>query len=147
MTENNDKNSLDTISMEELFDNVYPPKKTIIENLLYSGTYLFVGAPKIGKSFMMAQIGYCVSTGAEFLGFNPYKGTVLYLALEDDYARLQKRLSKMFDMQTSETFYFATQSQALSNGLDKQLEDFISKHSDTRLIIIDTLQKIREVGV
>lgn len=146
MTENNDKNSLNTISMEELFDNVYPPKKIIIENLLYSGTYLFVGAPKIGKSFMMAQIGYCVSTGAEFLGFNPYKGTVLYLALEDNYARLQKRLSKMFDMQTSETFYFATQSQALSNGLDKQLEDFISKHSDTRLIIIDTLQKIREVG-
>ena len=47
------------------------------------------------------------------------KGTVLYLALEDDYARLQKRLSRMFGMESSENLYFATQSQNLSDGLEE----------------------------
>lgn len=50
------------------------------------------------------------------------------------------------DKKVWEELGYFRMAQALSNGLDKQLEDFISKHSDTRLIIINTLQKIREVG-
>ena len=42
---------LNTVSMTELYDTVYPPRKPIVNDLLYSGTYLFVGAPKVGKSF------------------------------------------------------------------------------------------------
>ena len=74
------------------------------------------------------------------------KDTVLYLALEDDYARLQKRLSRMFGMESSENFYFATQSKNLNEGLEEQLKQFVKEHTDARLIIIDTLQKVREVG-
>ena len=55
--------NLQTISMTELYDTVYPPRRPIVDNLLYSGTYLFVGAPKIGKSFFMAQLAYTVATG------------------------------------------------------------------------------------
>ena len=46
---------LETVSMMELYDTAYPPKLPIIDRLLYNGTYLFVGSPKIGKSFFMAQ--------------------------------------------------------------------------------------------
>ena len=49
---------LNTISMTELYDTVYPPRKPIVNDLLYSGTYLFVGAPKVGKSFFMGQLAY-----------------------------------------------------------------------------------------
>lgn len=49
--------------MTDLFDTAYPPKSVMIENLLYAGTYLFVGAPKIGKSFFMAQLSYHIATG------------------------------------------------------------------------------------
>ena len=38
----------------ELYDTAYPPKLPIVDGLLYNGTYLFVGSPKIGKSFFMA---------------------------------------------------------------------------------------------
>lgn len=48
---NKNINSLETISMTELLDNTYPPRMPIINEFLYSGTYLFVGAPKVGKSF------------------------------------------------------------------------------------------------
>ena len=90
---------LETVSMMELYDTAYPPKLPIIDGLLYNGTYLFVGSPKIGKSFFMAQIGYHISKGLPLWGFSVRQGTVLYLALEDDYARLQKRLSQMFGME------------------------------------------------
>mgnify|MGYP003257378168 FL=1 len=137
---------LETVSMMELYDTAYPPKLPIIDGLLYNGTYLFVGSPKIGKSFFMAQIGYHISKGLPLWGFSVRQGTVLYLALEDDYARLQKRLSQMFGMEGSENFYFATKSKSLNDGLERQLVTFVTEHKDARLIIIDTLQKVREVG-
>ena len=114
----NNPDNLETVSMMELYDTAYPPKLPIIDGLLYNGTYLFVGSPKIGKSFFMAQIGYHISKGFPLWGFSVRQGTVLYLALEDDYARLQKRLSQMFGMEGSENFYFATKSKSLNDGLE-----------------------------
>lgn len=46
------KDVLQTVTMEELYDTVYPPKVSVVDGLLYNGTYLFVGAPKVGKSFL-----------------------------------------------------------------------------------------------
>ncbi len=137
---------LQTVSMEELYDTIYPPKIPIVEGLIYAGTYLFVGAPKVGKSFFMAQLGYHISKGLPLWNYPVQKGTVLYLALEDDYGRLQKRLSRMFGLESSENFHFATQSKSLQEGLEEQLNQFITAHKDTRLIIIDTLQKVREAS-
>ena len=133
-------------SMTDLYDEVYKPKMPVIENLLYSGTYLFVGAPKVGKSFFMAQIAYHISKGMALWDYKVNKGTVLYFALEDDYARLQHRLYTMFGEGENDNLYLATQSHQLNDGLDKQLEYFIGKHPNTKLIIIDTLQKIREIS-
>lgn len=141
-----EENDLRTISMEELYDTAYPPRVPIVEGLIFNGTYLFVGAPKVGKSFFMAQLGYHVSMGIPLWGFPVTKGTVLYLALEDDYARLQRRLSKMFGMEGSSNLHFATQSKALNQGLEEQLHKFVKKHEDARLIIIDKLQKVREAS-
>lgn len=137
---------LQTVTMEELYDTVYPPKVPIVDGLIYNGTYLFVGAPKVGKSFFMAQLGYHVSSGIPLWDYPVNQGTVLYLALEDDYGRLQKRLSRMFGMESTSNFYFATRSKSLNEGLEEQLTQFVKEHKDARLIIIDTLQKVREVG-
>ena len=132
--------------MTELYDTVYPPRKPIVNDLLYSGTYLFVGAPKVGKSFFMGQLAYHVAMGLPLWEYEVHQGTVLYLALEDDYARLQRRLSRMFGVEETSNLYFATQAKSVSEGLDQQLEGFIREHPDVRLIIIDTLQKVREIG-
>ncbi len=145
-TENEKKFALNIVSMSELYDTVYPPRKPIVDGLLYGGTYLFVGAPKVGKSFFMGQLAYHVAMGLPLWEYKVHQGTVLYLALEDDYARLQHRLSRMFGVEEAASLYFATQAKTLSEGLDQQLEHFIREHPDVRLIIIDTLQKVREVG-
>ena len=141
-----DENYLHTVSMTELYDTVYENRPPIIDGLLYSGLYLFVGSPKIGKSFLMAQLAYHISTGTPIWNYKVSKGTVLYLALEDDYSRLQKRLYQMFGTDSADNLYLSVSASQLNDGLDKQLESFITKHADTKLIIIDTLQKVREVS-
>ena len=141
-----DPSYLKTVSMTELFDNVYQSRPPIIDGLLYRGMYLFVGAPKMGKSFLMGQIAYHVSTGTPLWGFPVRKGTVLYLALEDDYGRLQERLYRMFGTAENENLFFSISAKQLGKGLDEQISRFLREHPETSLIIIDTLQKVREVG-
>lgn len=52
----------------------------------------------------------------------------------------------MYGVEDSEKLHFATVANKIGNGLDEQLEYFMREHHDTKLIIIDTMQKIREVG-
>lgn len=141
-----DLSYLKTISMSELYDTVYQSKPPLIEGLLYPGVYIFAGSPKLGKSFLMAQFAYHISTGTPLWNYTARKGTALYLALEDDYRRLQERLYRMFGMESAENLYFSVSAGQLGKGLDEQLAKFVVEHPDTKLIIIDTLQKVREVG-
>ena len=137
---------LHTVSMSELYETIYQSRPPVIDGLLYFGTYLFAGAPKVGKSFLMAQLAYHVSTGLSLWGYTVHKGTVLYLALEDDHRRLQGRLYRMFGMDGTDNLRFAIYAKQLGVGLEEQLKKFVQEHSDTKLIIIDTLQKVREAG-
>lgn len=141
-----DPSYLKTVSMNELYNTVFQSRPPLIGGLLYPGTYLFVGAPKLGKSFFMAQLAYHIGTGLSLWDYPVRKGTVLYLALEDDYRRLQERLFRMFGTDSAENLHFAVSAKQLGNGLDKQLEGFVREYPDTKLIIIDTLQKVREIG-
>ena len=137
---------LKTVSMNELFNTQYQSKRPLIDGLLYPGTYIIAGAPKLGKSFLMVQIAYHISAGKPLWGFPARKSTVLYLALEDDYRRLQERLYRMFGTDSTENLFFSVSAGQLGKGLDEQLARFVVEHPDTKLIIIDTLQKVREVG-
>ncbi len=141
-----DPANLPTVTMRELYETVYQNRPPVIDGLLCSGTYLFAGAPKVGKSFLVAQLAYHVSTGQKLWEYDVRPGTVLYLALEDDYQRLQERMFRMFGVEGTDKLHFATYAKQLGNGLDEQLDKFVREHPDTRLIIIDTLQKIRETG-
>lgn len=141
-----DPRYLKTVSMTELYDTVYQSKPPLIDGLLYPGTYIFAGAPKLGKSFLMAQLAYHISTGTPLWNYATRKGTVLYLTLEDDYRRLQERLYRMFGAESADNLFFSVSASQLGKGLDEQLQGFITEHPDTKLIIIDTLQKVREVG-
>lgn len=125
---------------------MYQSKPPLVDGLLYRGTYLFVGAPKLGKSFLMTQLAYHISTGTPLWNYPVRKGTVLYLALEDDYRRLQERSYWMFGTAENESLFFSVSAGQLGSGLDEQLTNFLQEHPDTSLIIIDTLQKVREIG-
>ena len=135
---------LHTVTLDELMEQVFQGKSAVVENLLYTGAYILAGAPKIGKSFLVAQIAYHVGSGRPLWGYQVRQGTVLYLALEDDEGRLQRRMYRMFGVEGANSLYFATNAKLIGSGLDGQLENFVQEHRDTRLIVIDTLQKVRE---
>ena len=141
-----DPHYLHTITMTELFLTTYKSRPPVIDGLLYAGAYILAGAPKIGKSFLVAQIAYHISTGQKLWEYEVHQGTVLYLALEDDYQRIQSRIFMMYGVEDTPNLHFATAAGKIGNGLDEQLENFMREHPDTKLIIIDTMQKIREVG-
>lgn len=113
----------------------------MIAGLLYPGTYIFADASKVGKSFFMAQLAYHISTGQKLWEHEVQQVTVLYLALEDNYQRLQERMFRIFGVESTANLHFAVCADQLNNELDEQLEQFIKTHIDTKLIIIDTLQK------
>ena len=139
-------NKLHTITAEDLQNRTYEPTHFLVDELIPEGLHILAGAPKIGKSFLVAQIAYHVSTGEALWGYEVHTGTVLYLALEDDFQRIQSRMFMMYGVNDTDRLHFATAAGKLGNGLDEQLENFVREHPDTRLIIIDTMQKIREVG-
>lgn len=133
-----------TVTMNELLDSVYTGKEPIIDGLLYRDTYLFTGSPKVGKSFLMAQLAYHVSTGTPLWGYPVRKGKVLYLALEDSEERLQSRLHRMFGTNGTDNLHLATSSGTLGDALDGNLIQFLTDNPDTSLVIIDTLKRIRD---
>ena len=140
-----DPDFLNTVSYNELMEETLPSRRAVIDGLLGTGVYLLAGAPKIGKSFLVAQIAYRVSTGTDLWGYRVHGGTVLYLALEDDKKRLQERMARMFGVEGCDNLHFATHAGQVGQNLDKQLQNFLREHPDTVLVIVDTLQKVREI--
>ena len=140
------EDELKIMSFNEILDTEFNRKSAVIDGLLYRGTYVLAGAPKSGKSFLAEQIAFHVATGTPLWNYEVRQGTVLYLALEDTYKRLQTRLYRMFRTSEAKNLYFATYAHSLDNGLLDSLNLFIDKHGDTSLIIIDTLQKVREAS-
>ena len=59
---------------------------------------------------------------------------------------MQERLYRMFGADSTGGLFLSSSAHTLGGGLEKQLEGFVRERPYTRLIIIDTLQKIREAG-
>lgn len=135
---------LEVISAPELQKANLPPVKFLIEGILPDGTSLLTAASKIGKSWMVLHLGLCQAAGEPFMGHKTNQCGVLYLALEDSLHRLQNRMNKILKGKPApEQFYFTTEAPKLDNGLLETLDAHMKQHPDTKLIIIDTLQKVR----
>ena len=136
---------LDTISADDLMDMQFPDSPELIEKVLGKGLYILAGAPKIGKSWLVLWIAHCVSVGAPVWELKTKKCDVLYLSLEDTYQRLQRRLVEVSGGETG-SLTIATDAELLGGGLEEQLSSFLQEHPETKFIIIDTLQKIRQLS-
>ena len=141
ITENFDQDAF--IPLSELNRMDIKHKEPLIDGFLYEGLYLFAGPPKVGKSFFSAGAAFHVSTGESMWGFNVKKAGVVYLALEDTYERIKSRYNRMFGNELPGNLFIRNHIENIDNGLLEILREFIEKHPDIKLIIIDTLQKIK----
>lgn len=134
---------LKIINADNLLYTSLNESEFIIEEILPVGLHIFCGAPKVGKSWLMLDLCIKVSKGEELWNLKTKQCDVLYLALEDTYQRLQKRLFKLTD-EIGSNFHIAIESNKITNGLVMQLEQALKQYSNIRLVVIDTLQKIRK---
>lgn len=116
----------------------------IVEKILPIGLAVWVSPPKYGKSWGCLDLCISVATGTKFLGFQTNKSDVLYLALEDSAARLQERMKKVLNgRKAPKELGYAIRAETLQRGLIGQLEKYLEGNPNTKLIIVDTFQKIR----
>ena len=132
----------------ELLQTQFEPLQFAVDKLLPQGIFIFVGSGKIGKSWLALDMCISVSTGADFWNEKTFTGEVLYLALEDNYRRLQNRMLEIIEETDNsyEQLHFAIASLGISNSLIEQVNQFMTSYPNTKLIVIDTLEHIRNTA-
>ena len=134
--------NLNLYTMQTLFEQPLEPIDFLVDGLFAQGLYILGGSPKVGKSWLALQLCLAVCTGTPFLGRETHQGEVLYLALEDGPQRLHSRALRLTRTATA-GLYHCGQALPIGQGLEQQLECALEEHPGIRLIILDTLQKVR----
>lgn len=133
---------------EELLSTRFTRPKSIVPGLIYPGLTIIAGKAKIGKSLLSADIGIAIASGGRALGsldVDTYE--VLYLALEDTPWRLQTRVGRMLNgYSPTKRIHFATAWPRFDSGFIQQVEIFLKKRPDTKVIIVDTFTKVRSLN-
>lgn len=132
------------VTAEELQKANLPPTKFLVDEILPEGTSIIAAPSKIGKSWFVLDMGLSIAAGKTFLSHKANTNGVLYLALEDSWSRLQSRMNKVLGgVPAPRSFYYMVKAPTLDTGLINMLTDTIKAHPEIKLIIVDTLQKIR----
>jgi DNA primase len=134
----------DSFAACELVNETIEPVEWIVENLLPTGLAMLCAPSKYGKSWMVLQLCIAAAEGNSFLNFKTVQCGSLYYALEDGKARLQDRLKKILKGKNApKGIRFAIKADTLETGLLNKIEDELKAFPDIKLVIIDTLQKVR----
>jgi len=131
-------------SIRDLLSQELPPAKWIVPDLLPEGVTLLAGKPKIGKTWLAQGLAVAIATGGIALGSKRVEqGEVLYLALEDNKRRLHKRFKKLLTEDPPQCLSAAVDWPSLDQGGDEWIAGWCATHPDARLVVIDTLKKVR----
>ena len=141
-----EKHILDIQCIEDLWAEDLGDQEFIVKDLIPTGVGGIIAPPKFGKSWLCLDLCIAVATGTPFLGFETTQNEVLYLALEDGKKRLDRR-SKIVAAEDRKVLqrklHFGLKAPTLDNGLLNMIEDTLKVYPKIKLIVIDTLQKIR----
>src|SRR5215217_4338909 len=134
-----------TMTAAELMDKELPPVKWAVSGVLPEGVTILAGKPKMGKSWLALGLCVAVASGGRALGkIRAECGGALYLGLEDQERRLQRRLKKILAGGNAPEGLEVTWAwPRLDQGGVEALRDYLKERPATRLLVIDTLKKIR----
>jgi AAA domain len=120
----------------------FAPLTYAVPGLIPEGSVLLVGAPKIGKSWLVLAVGLAASEGGKALGLDIPKRPVLYSALEDGDRRLQDRCRRLLGTDPiPPEFQYLTRIEPGRAG-DTIAAWLYWHHEPPPLIILDTLGRV-----
>lgn len=132
------------ISAKELASLQLPQVVYLVDELLPEGTTIFTGPSKARKSFEVLALGLDIAAGTRHMKYGTTQRGVLYLALEDSWGRIQGRMMHILGgAPVPDDFFFWTEAPSLDTGLLAALDEHLTQHPSTKLVIIDTFQRIR----
>lgn len=120
------------------------PPNYVVRTWLCEGLTLIVGAPKVGKTRLVAQVIAAVVQGGDFWGEQADKGKVLLIDLETNARRLQTKLAQagLAELEPGTLLYATDWPRGLLGveAIAKQLD----ADPQIKLVVIDTLQRFRD---
>ncbi len=138
---------LGRLNATALLSKKLPTIEHIVPGYIQPGLSIVAGKPKTGKSWLSLGLAVAVATGGLALGNVPVKrGSVLYLALEDNERRLQQRLRQILQGEevALDNLYFETECPRLDAGGVEAIREWVDATEDARMIIVDVFTKIRQ---
>lgn len=125
----------------------FPELQWAVPDVLPEGFGLVVGAPKVGKSFLVLGIALAVASGGTalghiHLGYPPRP--VLYLALEDGPRRIQKRSAKLLQGRGDIPDLLHIVTDVLTAAeVEELIRLWLDAHAGQKpLVVLDTLGKV-----
>ncbi len=129
-------------TVTELMRAEFPPPVWIVPGLLTTGLTILAGAPKLGKSWLSLALATAAGSGGTVMGkYQVDKNPALYLALEDTPRRLQDRLQIIRAAPDADVKFFTLWGNGA--GALSDLDKYLASNRSVKLVIIDTLAKIR----
>jgi len=139
------------VPASELATRNFPDVREVIPGLLPVGLTVFAGSPKIGKSWLALGSSWAIAAGGCVLGqFRVERGRVLFLGLEDSPRRLRDRLRRIGNGMKPPDGLDVLDTDSLDRELIRnpsallaELDHHVKANTNCRLIVIDTLGRIR----
>jgi len=133
------------MNVADLLDKVFAEICWVVVGLLPEGLAILAGPPKIGKSWLADAICIAASMGGYVFGrFKAVQCETLLLSLEDNPRRLQGRILKLLaGEKLNHNFSVTTTWRRLDQGGLADLENWLQDNPNCKLVVIDTIQKIK----
>lgn len=121
------------------------PTRWYVDEMIPEGVLLFAAKAKHGKTTLMMHLCASMAAGTPALGsLSTQQCEILYLALEDNERRVQRRMRKMLQNEaTPSGFHIAYSWPRMDQGGLQALETYCAEHPKVGIIVIDTLARIR----
>lgn len=120
----------------------FEPLSWTVPGVIPEGSTLFVGPPKIGKSWFLLALCLGVAVGGQMLGMRVERRPVLYLALEDGDRRLQDRCRRLLIGEAIPSgFHYLTRCQP--GMVLATVAEWLDLHAEQGpVVVLDTLGKV-----
>jgi hypothetical protein len=137
------------MTLDRLLATDFPEPRFAVDGTIPAeGLTLVCGRPKLGKSWLVLDIGLSATTpGRKALGaYDCGQGDVLLLALEDNLGRLKSRLVKI-GAKPSCSLDIQTEWPRGKDGLDAIRRWHDAHQATGKMVAVDTITRIRPQGI